>query len=183
MIVCLEVNDVKNKSYAFIEKWMPFIMLIVVTTLYAYIDKKCSFVITSETYDKILDSMITFVSVVLGFVGVLIGILFSIRNTKLVKMLFEHKSREKLQWYFTESFLSGVIFILLSIAMYAKNEIMVMNKLVSLWVGFIAYTLLCNCRIIKIIMYIVFYDDNKENPKQDKMEIEKRNKLREKYRK
>lgn len=171
----------KNKVFAFFEKWIPFAALIVITIVHRYIDTKYNIIITNETYDKILDAMITFFSIMLGFVGVLIGILFSIRNTKLVKMLFAHKSREKLKWYFSEAFLSGFLFIILSVLMYAKNEVIFMNELVSFWVGLILYSLLCNCRIIKIIMNIVFFDEEKQQEKKDKMDEFQKNKLMDKY--
>lgn len=171
----------KEKLFAFFEKWMPFAMLICSTIVHIYIDTKYNITITNETYDKVLDAMITFFSIMLGFVGVLIGILFSIRNTKLVKKLFDHKSREKVKWYFGEAFLSGFVFIILSVLMYAKNELPFINHFVSFWFGLILYSLLCNYRIIKIIMNVVFVDESKQQEKKDAMDEFQKNKLRDKY--
>lgn len=172
----------KDKINAFIEVWLPLILLPISLLLYIEIDKKFNICIAYDIYVKILDSMITFISIVLGFVGVLIGILFSIRNTHLVKQLFRYKSREKLKRFFNEALLSGLIFILISIVMYMKNEFTITKYFMpSLWVGFLSYTIACDIRIINIVMNIVFFDDSDSKSEKDEMPKQEKENLRRKY--
>ena len=175
----------KNKILSFFETYYPVGMGAICCIISIFIFKKVNVNLDVDEFDKVLDSVINFTSIVIGFIGVLIGILFSIRNSVLVDKLFKHKSREKLKKYFVESFISGVLLIVLSIIMYLRKNLIIGEcdlsvKLFNLWVGFIAYTLLCSYRIISIMILIVFHEDEIKS-KQEELPEERKTDLDRKY--
>ncbi|MDO8223950.1 hypothetical protein [Bacillus cabrialesii] len=46
-----------------------------------------------KNFDKVLDGAITFSSIVLGFLGALLGILISIKDSAIVSAIFESKEK------------------------------------------------------------------------------------------
>lgn len=177
----------KDKTLSLIEMYYPLCFGIICFIMSIFISKKIELNLNVEEYDKVLDSVINSTSIIIGFIGVLIGILFSIRNSELVDKLFKHKSRDKLKKYFVESFISGVILVTLSIIMYLREKLVIgnfdlSNPLFDLWIGFIVYTLLCSYRIISVIIFIVFHEENLTT-KSEEMPQEKKSELDQKYKK
>lgn len=179
-------NKILNWICVLIEKWYPRILGSLTFIVTIYMNNKININITTGTFDKILDSIINFTSILIGFIGVLIGILFSIKDEVLVVKLFNHKSKEKLKQYFIESFISGIFLILMSIVLYLLIDISALNinyLLSSIWGGLITYTMCCSHRIIRIMILIVFNKSNQNSAAKDSMNIEEKKQLQERHKK
>lgn len=162
-------NLTKGNLGKFSEQAYPIVIailsfLFILCSLYG---KENYNLLCKSVYDKILDSVISFMSVSIGFVGVLLGILFSIQDSKLVQNLFKHKSRGLLRQYFVESFVSGMIVIILSIIMYLRNSMS--DKMITifscLWVSVVVWSCLSMCRIILLMINIIFLKDKQDTEK------------------
>lgn len=123
----------------------------------------------NDSFDKIVDLTVNFTSVLIGFVGVLIGLLFSIRDYDLVKKLFEHKRQTILKRYFTSVILAGLLVLVLSAFLYLRDEILclsgkrtIVEGLFILWCAQVGYMLGSGGRVVMIMLNIVFKAE-KEN--------------------
>ena len=132
--------------------------------------------------------MVTFSSILVGFVGVLLGLLASIKDTPVVAKLFKQKEIGILKGYFSASIISGVMLVFFSIVLFLRDFIeslkllgllnfSVYNLLVAVWFSLIIYVILSTWRIINIMMHILF--SNREDiDKVDSIVMDK-NKARE----
>ncbi|MCI8520598.1 MAG: hypothetical protein HFE51_10495 [Clostridia bacterium] len=176
----------KKKILKVMEIYCPISIGIICFIISVFTIGKINVNVCTDTFDKVLDSVINFTSIIIGFIGVLIGILFSIRNSKLVKRLFKHKSREKLKQYFIESFVSGAFLIVLSIIMYLRQNLIfgeydLYTIIFNLWIGFTVYTALSSYRIISIMIVIVFNEEEEEDNKPKELPQPRKTELETKY--
>lgn len=180
------IQSVKEQIYPII---IGIIFVIIGILLLHYFDLPIKS--DNDVLNKIIDSVINFTSIIVGFIGVLVGILFSIRSSKLVTLLFRYNSRKKLKSYFKSAFICGMLLIFISIVMYARVEIALVFKdicsciseaLFIVWMFFIGNTMACCYRIINIMILILFSDDT-ENKLLEKYSISEQEKkeLNDKY--
>jgi len=183
----MKIND-NTKEYLFwiSEKYFPcflggvaFISVIIVTL---------KINISISSFEKILDTTITLSSIIVGFVGVLLGLLFSIRNTEIVDLLFKRKSKYVLKSYFRNNILSGILLVLVSLALYFNEFIGRINIVVKyivygVWGFLLVYTIASAYRITDIIMFILFCDEENENsePEPVIMDEERKRELKNRY--
>ncbi|ATO38745.1 hypothetical protein GTID1_17100 [Geobacillus thermodenitrificans] len=111
-----------------------------------------------SNFDKVLDGAITFSSIVVGFLGALLGILVSIKNSDIVSTIFESKERFTLKYYFNEAFTIGFLVVFLSCTMHvlrAKSSVTT-DIIFYVWsivtVAFVPSTY----RIVSILMTVFF---------------------------
>lgn len=149
------------------EQYLPLILTIIVIVLCLVISGLYNFDFSDPAYDKILDATINCTSILIGFVGVLIGVLFSIRYSKLIVTLFKQGADVKLKQYFLKSIISGVMLVVISAFLYLRyiQPINIaIRYLVTIWCGLLVYSGACYYRIIKLMIQIVFnhneYDFN-----------------------
>lgn len=135
-------------------------------------------------FDTILGSAVTFSSIMIGFVGVLMGILFSIRNTELIDKFFNTVGRETLKHYFKQSIISGILLVICSMLMYLRDGF---NSLLGigilLWAFLLIFMFFSTYRIINIVTYMIFDDGNYYDSEQEaiKMDNEERKQLEKSY--
>lgn len=122
--------------------------------------------------NNILNAIITFASIIVGFIGVLLGLVFSISNSEIIIKMFQYTEKDVLKHYFMTALISGVLLICVSVLLYLKNifssiiissKITLFSLLAVLWVAIIIYMLLSSWRIINIIMHIVFSSESDNN--------------------
>jgi len=147
-------SEVKVSAF---ERVYPLVAFFIFLAAAIFITHRCPVSIDEEAFANALSSTITWASVLLGFIGVLLGILFSLLNTELIQMLFKHATREVLKQYFSEALIGGILLIAVSMLLFIFNH----QMLLSLWISAIIYKLLCSYRIISIMMHILFYQKNR----------------------
>jgi hypothetical protein len=146
--------------------------------------------INHNNFNKLLDGTVVFSSVIIGFLGVVLAILLSIRNDEIVKYIFNRKERTLLLEYFNHALISGFATIVITISLYFQNSIYrlqighfyIGNVPFYLWVFIIVFFIVSAARIIMIIMDIVFLP-TKDEKKQGSVKLNqnKSNDLRNKY--
>lgn len=113
-----------NKLSILKDRFIPIIFGVIFLTITAVMHKTTGFILAdTKSFDKIIDATINFISIVLGFIGVLIGLLFSIKDTGLVKKLFEGNRKRQLKLCFMEAIVFGILLVGISMMMYVAGDI------------------------------------------------------------
>lgn len=125
----------------------------------------------SDEFIKILEGVITFSSIMVGFIAALLGILFSIRDTELINHLFEHcDNRKRCLIFFRNPIISGLLIVIVSCLLFLDEQIpnitlpiynisiSSVKLLFTMWCVLCVYFVLSSYRIIDIIMLIIFKD-------------------------
>lgn len=145
------------------EQYMPIVLFCVVTIASIIVAHYFDFTSYNDVFDNILDATINFNSIIIGFVGVLIGILFSLRDSHIVSLLFKHNKEQQLKRYFLEAIISGVVLLLFSAVLYLRAVYpmnMIVSYIVSIWCGLLVYSGASYYRIIQLMIKIIFIKDD-----------------------
>lgn len=127
----------------------------------------------------ILNAIISFTSVIIGFLGVILTLIFGLKDNPLVKFILGNKHYKSLvKYYFKFSIIFGFITILLTIIMFLKNTIgslswnnfdlfPLLNVLKTLFVFCVVCFMLSSYRLINIILKIAFMEQ--QEPDEEKI--------------
>jgi hypothetical protein len=144
------------------ERHYPFILGLATTALLLWLDFRPGV----KGYEKVLDGVITFSSIVVGFLAALLAIILSISKSKVMKHLYEHvhhaNGKNLFLSYFRQAIFVGFVVVLLSIWMYIIKE---HNPLPSYgFVGFVLWIFTgtffvgASFRIVNILMKALFLE-------------------------
>ncbi len=182
----MESNEKTEKVLWFFEKCGPCIIGTVGGILAVW--GVLVYNISQEAFDKVLESTITLSSILIGFVGVLLGILFTVKDTEAISSLFKSKKKFVLKKYFKYNIIFGMLLVLLSLLLYIVEvmddlSITVKYGVYGFWGFLLLYTLSSTFRIINIIMHIIFDDKINENkePQAVKMGKIEKDSLKQRY--
>lgn len=125
----------------------------------------------TDGYEKVLDGVITFISIVIGFLAALLAIILSISKSKVMLHVYEYigenndgsKGKNILFSFFRQSIISGFISVMFSIGMYLiqghKAGLTVFDKCsFGLWLFISVFFVLSAYRIINLLMSALFID-------------------------
>ncbi|WP_260286746.1 hypothetical protein [Peribacillus aracenensis] len=169
----------------FISWFYPLFISIIVVVISIRFD----FSYTVENFDKVLDGTITFSSIVVGFLGALLGILVSIKDSAIVKSIFDSKEKHTLKRYFNETFIMGFLVVILSCAMHVLRVYpSITTKVIFyIWLGLTCWFIPSTHRIVNILMSVFFKTNSKdknERPESNKViEVNKRQSMKERLKK
>jgi len=167
---CNWIEKNKDKINCIIEIWYPFAFSVISLIIYLFLFKTNIL----DDKDNILNAVVSFSSILIGFIGTLIALLFSLENNLIAKFIFEDEHYKNLmKKYVVKSIRSGFILIVSSLALFFRNTISSLNfininiqplnftitflyiiKLI--WVFYLPYFGLSSYRIISIITRIAF---------------------------
>lgn len=165
-----------------IESWYPFLIgvAMVVLALYFKINHQI------KNFDNVLDTIITFSSIVTGFLAALLGILVSIKDSDIVKAIFRSKEKLTLKYFFYETFTLGFALVLTSGVMHVligygfKATILVFY----FWFFITFWFFPSTYRIVSILLSILFKANNKSNndrPESNNLSEKDRDKIKHKF--
>ena len=148
-----------------------------------------------HNFDNILNAVISFVSIMIGFIAALVTLIFSLLNTEIIQIIFGNTGyRTRLKRFFLCSCQSGFFILGDSIVLFARQDIFtIIEKIVPnavslyliegikiIWVYFLAYFIISSYRVISLMIQVAF-----EAPKQEEKDDETTNieiqELRKKY--
>ena len=172
----------------FCEKWYPFIISLMIVIIYLLFSP----VLTFDNLDGILNAIISFTSILLGFIGVLIALIFSLLNLSIVGNIFKSDfHRELMHLYFRRCIQSGFVLIGFTVLLFFRNtithylcfklfecDISVLYIVKVIWLFLTPYFSLTSYRIITIVLHAAFVPYEEEKP--DKNDT-KHNNIRDKY--
>lgn len=144
-----------------------------------------------SSVENILDAVITLSSVTVGFAGVLLAILFSIRNSESISILFRTVAKTRLQSYFRQVIVSSFALLVVSALLHNHDSIGDLFRHIGFtvnpadlvlffWFGLVFFVIAAAYRIVSIMMYIIFNDDV-ETPRVHELDSESKKELKSKY--
>lgn len=182
-----------SKAAQYLEAYWPLGCSLVGSIIIALITRSCigTQIFSNDfgsTFDKILDSTIVFSSIIVGFTGVLMGILFSISEKKLMRRFFSTRARKLLKAYFARNIISGMLLVVSSMLLYMRDYMTFETKLIIsyVWSVLLIYVFCSAYRIIAIIMHILFAsvdEDENQEPSGRKMDDSRVRELEQQYNK
>jgi len=160
-----------NRLGMYWEKYYPLILSIMFTSfLFLFFDISS----LPTNFEKILDVVITFVSIILGFLGVLMSILLTLRDTKLLEEIFKKIDQNLFKGYFSKSIIDGFLLVILSLLFFfptLTSKISSFNTKVNflllIWIFSLLYFIISSYRIIDIMMVLIFKEHNFIDKKQE----------------
>lgn len=186
-------KDLKEKGISLMERFYPSFFSCVAVFLYLCI--RPSF---QDSFLELLSACLSFVSIILGFIGVLIALLFSL-NSNMIKnyILNDEVLKRRIYRFFISPIYSGFVFILVSMLFYMKNTIYgvgLPDKIIAgmwfiaklIWIYFLIYFITSSHRIVHIVLHISFYDESNveldgQTERQFTSENEKYKEMQERY--
>lgn len=127
-------------------------------------------------FEKVLDGVITFSSIVIGFLGALLAIILSISKSNVIQHLYKHvhhtKGKNYFYNYFQEAIIVGFIVVISSIFMYVFRKMTTLpwygHMTFYIWIFSTAFFLAAAFRIINILMLTLFVESQKSHQEEYK---------------
>jgi hypothetical protein len=127
-------------------------------------------------FEKVLDGIITFTSIVIGFLGALLAIILSISKSKVMQHLYKHvnesNGKNLLYSYFNQTIIAGFVTVILSIFLYILKEIKDIKcygeYALYIWVFFSVFFILSSYRIVSVLMRTLFTESKLSNQDAEK---------------
>ncbi len=182
-----------DKVRSFYEGVYPKTYSIIILFLYLVLFRGKS----GDYFNDILNAVISFASILLGFMGALVTLIFSLLDTKIIQVVFKNDGYKfRLKKFFLESCQSGFLVLGLSIMLFARYElfgdiktimpnigIYIVESIKGVWIYLVSYFTICSYRITSLMIKIVFAAPEKEKNEEENGEEEKRKiqDLRQKY--
>lgn len=177
----------QQDKYAIIEMYYPLIFSILSCVV-------CHFCTYTEMSDisNLIDAIINFASILLGFLGAILALMFSFNENSFVKYIMtDNFYKGRFKHYFKVSILSGFILVVCSVAMLMHLSITfnmipvvkyIFNNLYYLEIFLVSYFVLSSYRIISFVLKCAFmqYDIQEEIYPADKYTKEDLEEFREK---
>lgn len=170
----------------FWERFYPFLISLFFVILMLYLNIGPAV----KGFEKVLDGVITFSSIVVGFLGALLAVIMSLSKSEVIKHLYDYKLEERngegkgkvlFFVYCYQAISSGFITVLFSIFMYVIKELSssswYITYIFGLWMFITIFFITSSFRIINILM-IVLSQEAKTNspdrqPKKQKTKLSK----------
>lgn len=136
---------------------IPFIIIIAILL----IDKCTKFNLTdicrNGNFNDMLQSLITFLSIIIGIFGFLIPALVSVKNGQLVQYFFDRADVDNFVNQIKLLVFSGLLSILLSVILFMFQNINAVVLIIFLyvWIGIITYFVCGSYRFISIILKLL----------------------------
>lgn len=160
-------KSIKEFDYnLFLEKWYPSLISVLIVIIYLLFKP----VLVADNLDSILNAVISFTSILLGFIGVLITLIFSLINISIVGEIFKDEfHRKQMHNYFRRCIQAGFILIGVTILLFFRNTIsqylyiqVVQLKICIIdfikigWIFLTPYFSLVSYRIISLVLRAAF---------------------------
>lgn len=117
--------------------------------------------------EKILESVITFTSIIIGILIALFGVVVTLSDTDVMKKLQQNKGDRVIFHYSLETLVTNFIVLILSIVMQSLIEfdpsLGLIDFYVSIWFLFSLYSITSSIRTIYYLLLISFNQDNKSS--------------------
>lgn len=139
------------------ERYYPFFFSVLLPIAFWSI----GFSVKNKKLEKIIDGSINSASIITGLLFALLGILISIKNSPLVKYVFQ-KYQTRVYLYIKQTIYSGFLTIIFANLLYvhvSDNPRLISHIIFFLWLGSAIFLLTSSYRIINILMIILANND------------------------
>lgn len=114
-------------------------------------------------YNSVLDSIITFSSIIIGFYTAMYGVLLTLNNSDIFKKFREVEIESLFKKQLYESLITSFVILILSIALQilVNYDSLITNIFFCLWSFFLGYFLSTSFRSISLLLNIMFKNTEK----------------------
>lgn len=114
-----------------------------------------------EKFDKVLDSVITFSSIILGFLGALLGILITIKDSNIMKKIYKENHKKTIKFYFSEAIIFGFLVVIVStiLHLFVGSDKNYVQCVFFFWIFLTSQFFFSSYRVISTLMHIMFKSD------------------------
>lgn len=148
----------------YLEAYGPRVLAFMAIILSVLVD--CYYIVDINSLNNLITAVITATSIIVGFIGVLAGIIATIRDESNFQIFLNINNgafRKRLERYFIKAILSASMVIIISFLLYFKNIVCEFHEYLFhfigfIWIGLVAYMGASSLRIILFIIQILFSD-------------------------
>lgn len=157
---------IKNKSKikGKLEKAYPIVISLIATVVsFAFIDAETF--VNQESFDSVLSAVIACTSILVGFAGVLLAIMASMKDGIFFKTIQKLNKNELLKKVFSSPVIAGLILLIFSLFLLMRSEFfaesasLLIRVSLALWLGLFAYVLMSFYRIFNIMVKAIFANE------------------------
>lgn len=173
----------RDKLITYFEEWSPLFFSALITFLFVI-----NPIVILDNADNALNAIISLTSILLGFTGVLVTLMFGMLETRVMKTIFDESFsyKKRLKRYFSLNCCSGFILLFLSVLLFFRqtlkniciSNIWTFTKYVFLF--FLLYFIFSSFRIIYITIQLLFLPINTDSVDKEE-DQEDFTELRDKY--
>ena len=161
---CKKKNQ--DRCWDIIEEYYPVALSLLVVLLYYFVD-----IDFKDDFSELLSASMSFASILIGFLGVLIALLFSLNNNVIRNYILEENTYKKRMYrYFNIPVITGFLFVILSLTLYLKQTIADIEPLQKIikyvqeflniaWIFLFVFFIASSYRLIKIVLRIAFAEN------------------------
>lgn len=175
------------------EKCYPLLVSIVFTLIFIWIT---SGITIKDDISVAVNAVLVVVSILIGFVGVLVGLIFSQSDNDILSVVFDNENLlGLLKKYFMAVYRSGFLLLTISISIlfadtikeivvtkFEMTNIFIESYMIYIWIFFLVYFTLATYRLIKIVVELIFQKNTKKNidgrEKEDYSDLENKYKIK-----
>lgn len=116
-------------------------------------------------FEKVIDGIITFTSIIIGFLVAILTILLSSKDSKIINRIMDGSEKEELRIYFLSSFIIGGFLVFNSIIMYVARHFtnILTYILFYSWFFFTVFFTVHLILFLNIIMKLLFHLNEDSN--------------------
>jgi len=161
--------------------WIIAILFLVINNIFNLVN------IFLPGLQEIINSLITFTSIIIGILTALFGIIISLTDKEVMIKLQKNNDDKTIYKYSIETLLSNFLLLIFSIVLQSLTRfdpaLSYINHVLTIWLGIIGFVLTSSLRTIYFLLLISFnHNDKSSRPVSEyKLRNDERRKLREKY--
>ncbi len=159
----IEKHTAKKADF---EYYYPIIFSIILAIITTWLFIKYPIELGREI-ESVINNLIVFVSIIIGFLGVLLGVLLSLKNEKIIVLLFELREKDVLKHYFITPLISGSVSVLLGCVLFFRKiiddctndiygNLSVSECSVIIWLFLLSITIFSSYRLVDIMFELIF---------------------------
>lgn len=141
-----------------IEKWIPEITMGLCWGLFTLLFYNFNIEISQKTYENLISTSNNISSILIGFMGVLVGVLFTNNQKKIIEGFITYRKKD-LKKFIIQPVVLGIVVILLGcilmIIIDNKEYINLREPLFKIWASLLIGLLVSSARIIRVIFCAV----------------------------
>lgn len=151
--------------------------------LFCFLFNRLNFTFQTEGYDSVLESIINFSSIIIGFYTAMYGIMIGLFDSDLFKIFRKNKVQNYFKYQLYDSLVVSFLILLLSIAMQVLmnitdiSSIRYVTLIFKMWTFILGYFVGTSFRSITLLLKIMFHH-NKPNKMNKKEERKKEKRLK-----
>jgi len=164
-----------ERALKFFDNWYPFIFPIPVVFGACWLKNICGVNYNNLDFNNVLNGVITFCSIGIGFTGTMLAILATIKDSEFLTQISSNNFNKSIKNFTIATILSGVIVVGLSCLLYLESNHMIKY----IWAVFLVLFGLCEYRIVTILLKILFLNPHDDMAKSNRMKEKEKQELRE----